>query len=236
MKKLVSLAVLAFFVAVPQCLGVGPPDLVEICHLLSSQSEQTFTPGIIISVPVDSPAAVIHMLHGDCDGIDISSSDGIFCECGGGSSSRRFKEDIRDMDEASDGLMQLRPVMFRYKADHAQGERPLQPGLIAEEVAETFPELAVLNDDGQPETVKYRLLAPLLLNEVQKLESAGGEKDARIDELDKEVQKLEARLAALEAENKARDARFTAIERLLGRAAPELVSVSTAARSQATAE
>jgi len=41
-------------------------------------------------------------------------------------------------------------------------------GLIAEEVAEVFPELAVYGKDGQPETVSYHLLATLLLNELQK--------------------------------------------------------------------
>jgi hypothetical protein len=40
--------------------------------------------------------------------------------------------------------------------------------LIAEEVAEVFPELVVYNKDGQPETVAYHLLAALLLNELQK--------------------------------------------------------------------
>lgn len=42
--------------------------------------------------------------------------------------------------------------------------------MIAEEVAEVFPELVVINDQGQPETVKYRLLSALLLNEVQRQE------------------------------------------------------------------
>ena len=115
------------------------------------------------------------------------------------SSSRRYKEDIHAMSEAasttSDRLQQLRPVTFRYK-QHAPGaetgEKPIQYGLIAEEVAEVFPELAVLNEDGQPETVKYHLLAPLLLNEVQKQREALEEKDRRVEE-------LEARLARLEA-------------------------------------
>jgi hypothetical protein len=40
--------------------------------------------------------------------------------------------------------------------------------LIAEEVAEVFPELVVYDQQGRPETVAYHLLASLLLNEVQK--------------------------------------------------------------------
>jgi hypothetical protein len=108
------------------------------------------------------------------------------------SSSRRYKEEITDMGDASARLQALRPVTFRYKQPYANGEKPLQYGLIAEEVAEVFPELAVFNDDGQPETVKYQDLAPLQLNEVQKLRA---EKDA----LQKESASLRTRLEKLEA-------------------------------------
>jgi hypothetical protein len=108
------------------------------------------------------------------------------------SSSRRYKEEITDMGDASARLQALRPVTFRYKQPYANGEKPLQYGLIAEEVAEVFPELAVFNDDGQPETVKYQDLAPLLLNEVQKLRA---DKDA----LQKESAALRTRLEKLEA-------------------------------------
>lgn len=83
------------------------------------------------------------------------------------SSSRRYKDDIADMGEASRRLFDLRPVTFRYKQPMADGSRPLDYGLIAEEVAEVFPELAVHSADGQIETVAYHKLPALLLNEVQ---------------------------------------------------------------------
>ncbi len=82
-------------------------------------------------------------------------------------SSRRYKEDIDDMAQASDNLLSLRPVTFRYKKAFEDGDRPIQYGLIAEEVAEVFPPLVVYNEDAEPETVKYHLLATLLLNELQ---------------------------------------------------------------------
>jgi hypothetical protein len=84
------------------------------------------------------------------------------------SSSRRFKEDIHDMTDASSRLFELRPVSFRYKQAYADGSKPQQYGLIAEEVAEVFPELAVRDADGQVETVHYETLNVLLLNELQK--------------------------------------------------------------------
>lgn len=49
------------------------------------------------------------------------------------SSSRRYKEDIHDMADASDGLMRLRPVSFRYKKAFDDGSKLIQYGLIAEE-------------------------------------------------------------------------------------------------------
>jgi hypothetical protein len=84
------------------------------------------------------------------------------------SSSRRYKQDIQPMAEASERLLKLRPFTFRYKQPNALGEKPIQYGLIAEEVAEVLPELVVLNKDGQPESVAYHLLPSLLLNELQK--------------------------------------------------------------------
>ena len=106
------------------------------------------------------------------------------------SSSRRYKEDIRDMGEASAGLMRLRPVTFRYKKPFADGSQPMQYGLIAEEVAEVYPDMVARSADGQIETVKYQLLDPMLLNEVQR-------QQAEIRELQERLSKMEAALAAV---------------------------------------
>ena len=97
------------------------------------------------------------------------------------SSSRRYKEDIRDMAGASDRLLRLRPVTFRYKKPFADGEKPIQYGLIAEEVAEIFPDLVAYGQDKRPETVKYQTLSSLLLNEVQKLHTKIQDQAARDD-------------------------------------------------------
>jgi hypothetical protein len=106
------------------------------------------------------------------------------------SSSRRYKEDIQNMGDASNGLMRLRPVTFRYKAPFADGSQPVQYGLIAEEVAEVYPDLVVRSADGQIETVKYQLLDPMLLNEVQR-------QQAEIRELQERLSRMEAALAAV---------------------------------------
>ncbi len=99
-------------------------------------------------------------------------------------SSERFKHDIHDMDSASDALMQLRPVTFRYKPGQGQNDA-LQYGLIAEEVAKVYPGLVAYDRNGQIQTVQYHQLPALLLNEVQKQHQT--------------IQNLEKRIAALEA-------------------------------------
>ena len=83
-------------------------------------------------------------------------------------SSRRFKDNILDMGEASSKLFQLRPVTFFYKPQYDDGSHILQYGLIAEEVAKIYPDLVVYGEDGQPQTIRYHLLTPMLLNELQK--------------------------------------------------------------------
>ncbi len=100
------------------------------------------------------------------------------------SSSRRFKEDIQDMPTSlADRLFKLRPVTFRYTRPYTDGSKPIQYGLVAEEVAEVFPELAVRNADGDVETVHYETLNVLLLKQFQ-------EQQRELDQLKQQVREL----------------------------------------------
>jgi hypothetical protein len=128
-------------------------------------------------------------------------------------SSGRFKEQITDMGDSSSKLLDLRPVNFFYKPEYDDGSHLLQYGLIAEEVAKVYPEMVSYGSDGQLLTVKYQLLAPMLLNEVQKqymeVEKLNGKldqqnleaekQDQRAQQQDEAIQQLQARLAALES-------------------------------------
>jgi hypothetical protein len=108
------------------------------------------------------------------------------------SSSRRYKEDIQDMGDTSTGLLRLRPVTFRYRKPYADGSQPIQYGLIAEEVAEVYPDLVAHSADGQIETVKYQVLDSMLLNELQKQNvTIAAQKD--------QIRSLDDRLARVEA-------------------------------------
>jgi len=84
------------------------------------------------------------------------------------------------MGNISERLFALRPVTFRYKEPDEDGSKPVQFGLIAEEVAETFPELVVFDSTGKPETVSYHLLSTLLLNEFQKEHSLNQRQAAQL--------------------------------------------------------
>jgi hypothetical protein len=116
-------------------------------------------------------------------------------------SSRRYKEEIADIGERSDALLELRPVSFRYRKKGKLGARPLQFGLIAEEVAEIFPELVIYGSDGRPQTVRYNFLSSLLLSELKKQQQRLEELEAEVAHLRQakdEAHSLEARLARLE--------------------------------------
>jgi hypothetical protein len=142
-------------------------------------------------------------VHGDTFiagifGTSSSNGVGVFVnsqgQLGTDTSSRRFKEEIRDIGEESDGLMRLRPVAFRYKPDIDPAGLQ-QYGLIAEEVAEVYPDLVAYDSDGQPVTVRYHLVNALLLDEVQKQHRAIEELETRHRA---EMKALEARLAEVE--------------------------------------
>jgi hypothetical protein len=111
------------------------------------------------------------------------------------SSSRRYKEDIQDMGDASSGLLRLRPVRFRYKQAYRDGSKPVDYGLIAEEVAEVYPDLVAHSLDRKIETVQYQKLNAMLLNEVQKQHR---EIEEQREEMRAEIGALKARLSELE--------------------------------------
>ena len=104
-------------------------------------------------------------------------------------SSLRFKEQIADMGDSSSKLFQLRPVTFFYKPEYSRETRTRQYGLIAEEVAKVYPDLVAYDKDGQPLTVKYQLLAPMLLSELQKQHTIVM---AQQDELQTQLQQIKA--------------------------------------------
>jgi hypothetical protein len=103
-------------------------------------------------------------------------------QLGTASSSRRFKSEIKPMDQASESILALKPVTFHYKSDNT---RTLQFGLIAEEVAQVNPDLVVRDKDGDIYTVRYDAVNAMLLNEFLKEHRKVEEQQAMIASLQK---------------------------------------------------
>jgi trimeric autotransporter adhesin len=134
---------------------------------------------------------------GNTDSVTVDLTTGLL---GHLSSSRRYKENIKPMQEASKALFALNPVTFRYKKEIDQTQT-LDYGLIAEEVAKVDPGLAIRDKDGQVESVRYSAINAMLLNEFLK------EHKAFLEE-QRKVQKLEAALDAVNQRLKQQEAKI----------------------------
>ncbi len=140
---------------------------------------------------------------------DVGTQEAVFVDqfnvIGITASSRRFKHDIQPMDKASEAILALRPVTFKYNADK---NGRTQYGLIAEEVAEVNPDLVVKHKDGDVSTVRYEQVNAMLLNEflkehkkVQSLETTVAQQQkgmevltAQLKEQAEQIQKVSAQL------------------------------------------
>src|SRR5205823_7677678 len=86
---------------------------------------------------------------------------------GTSTSAARFKEAIKPMDKASETILALKPVTFRYKRDLDPDSNP-QFGLVAEDVAKVNPDLVARDEEGKPYTVRYEAVNAMSLNEFLK--------------------------------------------------------------------
>jgi hypothetical protein len=119
-------------------------------------------------------------------GATISTGVPVIVDIGGHlgttTSSARFKEAIKPMDKASEAILALKPVTFRYK--HVlDPDGVAQFGLVAEQVEKVNPDLVARDEEGKPYTVRYEAVNAMLLNEFLKEH--------------REVQELKKQLAAL---------------------------------------
>jgi hypothetical protein len=110
---------------------------------------------------------------------------------GHNSSSRRYKEDIKPMDKASEALYRLKPVTYRYKKE-INPRQGLEFGLVAEDVDQVDPNLAIRDGKGQIESVRYTAVNAMLLNEFLKEHKKVEEHEVTIAELTKQIGTLTA--------------------------------------------
>jgi uncharacterized coiled-coil protein SlyX len=132
-------------------------------------------------------AGIRDVMTGNADAVNVLiDSAG---QLGTVSSSRRFKNEIKPMDQASEAILALKPVAFHYKSDKTGTP---QFGLIAEEVAEVNPDLVVRDKNGQIYTVRYDAVNAMLLNEFLKEHRKVQEQDATITQVKSTIAKQEA--------------------------------------------
>jgi hypothetical protein len=170
---------------------------------------------------------------GGINGQTAASGTAVFIDAfgklGTSTSSRRFKEDIKPMDQASRALFALTPVTFHYKKE-IDPAGTSQFGLVAEDVEKVNPALVVRDKEGKPYTVRYDQINAMLLNEflkehqtVQELKSTVQKQDAIIAQQQKS---FESRLAEQEKRFKALT---TALEKVnarleVSRSRPETIA------------
>jgi hypothetical protein len=148
-------------------------------------------------------------------GVGINSSG----QLGIRASSVRFKEAVKPMDKASEAILSLQPVTFRYKKTLDPSGQP-QFGLIAEQVAKIDPDLVVSEANGKPFSVRYEEVNAMLLNEFLKEHRKVEEQRNKIEKQDAKVQKLEVAVAHLEAALKAQAAQIQKVSGQLATQAP----------------
>jgi endosialidase-like protein len=97
-------------------------------------------------------------------------------------SSKRFKDEIKPMDKASEAILALKPVTFRYKKE-IDPDRTQEFGLVAEDVEKVNRDLVFRDAEGKVYSVRYEAVNAMLLNEFLKAHRRIEEQDKRIDQL-----------------------------------------------------
>jgi uncharacterized coiled-coil protein SlyX len=139
-------------------------------------------------------------------------------------SSARFKGDIKPMDKASEAILALKPVTFRYKKELDPDGIP-QFGLVAEDVEMVNPDLVARDAAGKVYTVRYEAVNAMLLNEFLKEHHKNQEQEATIALLKSTDAKQEATIAK---QQKQIEALTTAVQKVsaqleLSKPAPQTV-------------
>jgi hypothetical protein len=113
--------------------------------------------------------------------------------------STRFSDQIKPMDKASEAILTLKPVTFRYKQE-IDPKRIQQFGLIAEEVEKVDPDLVGRDEKGKVYSVRYDAVNAMLLNEFLKEHRTVQEQGAMIARQQKQIEALTAGLQKVSAQ------------------------------------
>jgi trimeric autotransporter adhesin len=139
-------------------------------------------------------------------------------------SSRKFKDDIKPMEKASEAILSFQPVTFRYKKN-IDPDCTAQFGLVAEDVEKVNPDLVARDEQGKPYTVRYEAINAMLLNEFLKEHRKVQEQEATIAQLKSSVEKQEATAVSQQKQIEALTASLQKVSARVGLswAAPQVV-------------
>jgi len=141
-------------------------------------------------------------------------------------SSRRFKEDIEPIDQASEAVLKLKPVTFHYKNRDVKNDLTPQFGLIAEDVEQVNRDLVAYGKDGKVYSVRYDAVNVMLLNEFLKEHKKVEEQQASIADLKSTVALQQKDMQVLTAQLKEQAAQIQKVSAQLetSKSAPKVVA------------
>jgi trimeric autotransporter adhesin len=137
-------------------------------------------------------------------------------------SSERFKDEIKPMDKASEAILALKPVTFRYKHDLDPEGIP-QFGLVAEQVEKVNPALVARDAQGKVYTVRYEAVNAMLLNEFLK-------QHRKVEEQGRKLRELEVMIAE---QRKSFQASITKLEATVAHQRKEMEALTASLKEQA---
>ncbi len=138
--------------------------------------------------------------------------------------SARYKDEIKPMDTASEVILALKPVTFRYKKE-IDADRTPQFGLIAEDVEKVNPALVARDADGKAYTVRYEAVNAMLLNEFLKQHRRVQEQARQIQQQKATISELKHGMESVVARLKEQDSRIEKVSAQIemGRPTPKVV-------------
>jgi hypothetical protein len=163
-------------------------------HNATSGSNNIYIGAGMTGVAGESSACYIGSIFGQTSASGAPVYINSAGKLGTGTSSRRFKDDIKPMDGVSKALFSLKPVVFRYKKEIDPVGTP-QLGLVAEDVQKVNPDLVVRDKEGKPYSVRYDQVNAMLLNEFLKEHREVRELKKQVAALAAGLQKVSAQLA-----------------------------------------
>jgi hypothetical protein len=113
------------------------------------------------------------------------------------------------MGDASEAILGLKPVTFRYKGN-LDPKHITRFGLVAEEVEKVSPDLVARDEKGEPYTVRYEAVNAMLLNEFLKEHRKIEEESRKVEKQETTISQLKSTVAQQQKDFQATAAQLTA--------------------------